>query len=221
VWSAVATTSSVANVQEPLRQPVYPRPGRNRLAEIGSRRSSLQISDAVNQTISTGDQHVIGRRSGSHRHARPDLRRKPEIPGAIHPVTIKLNGFAEARVDCAGHRTRTVARWPPRTSRPWVKPSPRLPASRAESQQRTARVCCAGCGLNHRGSLSTSTLAAVRCADRLVHHPSHPRVRVRPPRRHADHGCRGRCPPAVDCSRDRNDPPAPVERPRHRNPSPT
>ena len=34
--------------------------------------------------------------------ARPDLRRKPEIPGAIHPVTIKLNGFAEARVDCPG-----------------------------------------------------------------------------------------------------------------------
>ena len=30
--------------------------------------------------------------------ARPDLRREPEIPGAIRPVTIKLNGFAEARV---------------------------------------------------------------------------------------------------------------------------
>ena len=30
--------------------------------------------------------------------ARPDLRREPEVPGAIRPVTIKLNGFAEARV---------------------------------------------------------------------------------------------------------------------------
>ena len=37
--------------------------------------------------------------------ARPDLRRKPEIPGAIHPVTIKLNGFAEARVDCRAPNT--------------------------------------------------------------------------------------------------------------------
>ncbi len=30
--------------------------------------------------------------------ARADLRREPEVPGAIRPVTVKLNGFAEARI---------------------------------------------------------------------------------------------------------------------------
>jgi cell division inhibitor SepF len=29
---------------------------------------------------------------------RPDIRREPEGPGAIRPITVKLNGFGEARI---------------------------------------------------------------------------------------------------------------------------